>query len=507
MRRLALAAITGTLILAACSDERTESPTGPTAPPSALTTCNVTPFPLVQASALILKVFPPGKLRNEAIARAGAIAVLWNSCRASAAQRAAVDFVTWMNSNSAKLIGTQTQRNDLINLILNGVGITATVPAESPGDFGVGFFDPANTKNTIVKTQNNTALVQLEPGSFSEPTTIVISRNLDNSNPLNFDGSQFPPFFDYNAINASGNHILENGKTAIVGFCLLDPDVTYPDNIRIGHNPVQINEGSPSGLPTFEILDPVDLAAEGLTLTCGNLQPNTVLIGGFGQGLPGLANAAWTAAKRYLGPAVETLFLPEALHAATLGTLPPPGGKATSLSPFGVVEEPSNQLINFDVGPDRETTVAAGTLVNTLYAPLGVTFEHAGTGATCGTNVYANSNQPTGFGSSPNVVSLCNQGIASDISENTFGLIQADLSSPAEQVCIDVDPVDATAFARLDAFDGSGTLIGSSSSTPGLLQTLCFTGSGIRRVQFSGAGDKFARFDNLQVNFTVPILQ
>ena len=201
-------------------------------------------------------------------------------------------------------------------------------------DFGIGFFDPNNTNNTLVKNQNNTALIELEPGSFTEPTTIVLSRNSDNFRLTGFDGDQFPPYFDYNAVNASGNHILENGKTAIVGFCLLDPAVVYPENPAIGHNPVQINKGAPSGLPTFEILDPVDLAEEGLALQCGNLHPNSVIIGGFGQGLPGLASAAWTTAKYYLSPVAESLLLPQALYAATMGMLPPPGGRASKSSPL-----------------------------------------------------------------------------------------------------------------------------------------------------------------------------
>ena len=151
--------------------------------------------------------------------------------------------------------------------------------------------------------------------------------------------------------------------------------------------------------------------------------------------------------------------------------------------------------------------------MNTLYSSLGITFQHAGTGATCGsTNVYANSDQPGEFGSSPNNVSLCGLNVASDISENTFGLIRADLATAAVQVCIDVQPVtddnpDILHFARLDAFNGTGTLIWSSSSTPGAQGTLCFSGSGIRRVEFSGDKDKFARFDNLQVDYTAVILE
>jgi hypothetical protein len=358
MRRLTLAALLGALILSACTDQGRESPTEPTAPPSEAlkTTCNVTPFPLVQVSALILKVFPNGKLRVEAVARAGAIALLWNTCHPTLAQKAAVDFINWMNLNSAKLIGTQDQRNTLINLILNGVGITATVPTGSPGDFGVGFFTPGNT--LLVKTQNGTALVELDPNAFNEPTTIVVSRNPDDADLTNFEGNQFPPNFDYNAINASGNHVLNTGHPAIIAFCLLNSDfVTYPANRGIGHNPVA---GAP-GFP-FEILDPVDLGAGGRSdlaaaLNCGNLAPNTsIIIGGFGQGLPGFANAAWRTARQYLAPVAQALFLPEALHAATLGTLPPPiGGKAPSLSPFKVVEVSTNSL-SFTTDPSTNNT-------------------------------------------------------------------------------------------------------------------------------------------------------
>lgn len=515
MRRLALAVVCGALLLAACSDETRQSPTEPNTPsPDALLgSCRPTKFPIARVSTLIYKVFPAGGLRNEALVRAAGIALLWDTCQASRAQKAAVDFVNFMNENSAALIGTQDQRNTLINLVLNGVGVPATVPTESPGDFGVGFFDPDNTDNTLIVTQNHTALVELEPGSFDEPTTIVVSRNSDDFQLTDFDGDQFPPYFDYNAINASGNHVLENNQTAIVGFCLLDPVITYPDNRRIGHNPVA---GAP-GFP-FEILEPVDLQEAGLAdeLDCGNLEPNTAVIGGFGQGLPGLANAAWRSTRYYLGPVAEALLLPEALYAATLGTLPPPGGRAPSLSPFGIVEEPQDFTINFDVGPDGETPVAHGTVVNTLYASKGVTFQKAGTAISCASSpdVYASVNHTgseyTDVVSQPNVVTLCGPSIASDISENTFGLIQADFIAPAAHVCIDVIPVpnDGVApddnFGRLEAFDGTGSSLGSVTSDPTVAGPLCVTATGIRRVQFSGAGSKFAWFDNLQVDFTAP---
>jgi hypothetical protein len=383
MRRLAVIALCGMLILSACRDESRESPTEPNVPePEAhLGSCQVERFPIIQVSALILKVFPRGRLRIEALARAAAIAFLWDTCRAARAQKAAVDFVNWMNLNSARLIGTQEQRNSLINLILNGVGIMATVPTGSPGDFGVGFFDPANTNNTLVETQNGTALVELEPGSFDEPTVIVVSRRPDNSDPLNLEGNQFPPFFDYDAINNSGNHVIQSEEGAIVAFCLLNSDFeTYPANRRIGHNPVA---GAP-GFP-FEILEPVDPIPQRLldVLDCENLAPNTeseaIPTFGLGGGLPGVADAAWRTAGHYLGPIARAVFLPQPLEAATLGTLPPPiGGRAPSLSPFGVVE--SSEEFGFENDePEWEPTgfwnrSTFTDLVNTAFPTYVSTF-------------------------------------------------------------------------------------------------------------------------------------
>jgi hypothetical protein len=509
-RRFPLVVALGTLALAACSDQ---TPTEPTVPPPAEhfgSSCSVTPFPLggVNGIANQIKAIYPGTqraqvlLRVEALLRAGAIKLLWDTCHPDAARKVAFAFIDWLNRHTP--VGKEDQVKALILAILRGIG-EVTAP-ESSGDFGVGFFDPANPDKTLVKTVNEHALVELEAQSFLVPTVIVISREAGDPPLTGFEGRQFPPTYDYNAINSTNNHVLQPGKTAIVAFCLLflgdeeDPGSGYPPNLRIGHNPVV---GAP-GFP-FEILDPIDLGGEGGLRD--ELQCPAGTLGSLGGRPSGFANAALRTAGRYLGP----ILLPPPLWATALGPLPPPppiGGKARSLSPFRVVEAPDDITINFDFGPDGETSVPAGTVVNTLYAPLGVTFQHAGTGATCGsTNVYANSNQPSGFGSSPNVVSLCNQGTASDISENTFGLIRANLATAAERVCIGVDPVDSDEvegfhFARLDAFNAAGTLIGSSSSAPGARQRLCFAEPGIRRVEFSGDTENFARFDDLEVFYT-----
>jgi hypothetical protein len=221
VRRLFIAAAIGALALTACTDQQRESPTEPSIPSDAtLTKCGAVPFPLPKLANVINKVFPNGKLRLEAVARAGTIALLWDTCKPAAAQKAAVSFVDWMNQNlqAGKLTGTAADRSQLITIMFNGVGLSVPASTNMGPDFGIGFFDPTSTTNTVVKNQNNTALVELEPGSFTEPTTIVLSRNSDAFQLTNFDGDQFPPYFDYNAVNASGEHILANGKKAIVGF-------------------------------------------------------------------------------------------------------------------------------------------------------------------------------------------------------------------------------------------------------------------------------------------------
>jgi hypothetical protein len=163
--------------------------------------------------------------------------------------------------------------------------------------------------------------------------------------------------------------------------------------------------------------------------------------------------------------------------------------------------------INFDTDPSG-AAIAAGSVVNTTYASVGITFSRAGAGTPCGTgpNVYANNDLPSGFGSSPNAVSLCPQGTASDISENGFGLIKALFTRPTTGVCIDVRPDGASDSAVLKSFDAADNLLASVTSSPGVTQTLCVSGAEIWGVQFSGAGSTYARFDNLVVA-APPVLQ
>lgn len=164
--------------------------------------------------------------------------------------------------------------------------------------------------------------------------------------------------------------------------------------------------------------------------------------------------------------------------------------------PSGIAEA----LIDFDTAPGG-AAVVSGTDLASLYAPWGVNFEHGGGGTSCGTTIYANANHPGGFGSLPNVVTICDDGTASDIAENDHGLVQANFAHAALQACIEVRPGEAPDLAVLRAFNEAGAQIAEVFSAAGVTETLCVSGTGIRSVRFSGSGDNYARFDDLSVDF------
>jgi hypothetical protein len=339
------------LIVTACNDN---TPTEPAVPPPAenLNSCRATPFPLLGAGGIAQQIAaiytgtskPQTALRVEALLQAGAVKLLWDTCHPAAAKKAAYAFIDWLNRHTPA--GKQTQVQSLILAILRGIGeVTGT---QADGDFGVGFFDPNNPNSTLITTVNHHALVQLDPGSFLVPTEIVVSRKAGDPPLTNFDGRQFPPTYDYNAINSTNTHVLQPGKTAKIAFCLViigspeTPGNGYPDpaNLAIGHNP--FGGG-------FEILEPFDLEGTELrnSLTCPGIDDGGG-ISSAGGGLQNFANAALYTAGRFL--------LPQRLWAATMGTLPPPpplSGKAGSLSPFKPVETSSNSIESFgsDLGP------------------------------------------------------------------------------------------------------------------------------------------------------------
>lgn len=95
-----------------------------------------------------------------------------------------------------------------------------------------------------------------------------------------------------------------------------------------------------------------------------------------------------------------------------------------------------------------------------------MTFSKIGPGTHCGPEIYANDNQPAGFGSAPNVVSVCNSPGTSDFSENLYGMVRAASTQPYSQVCIDVRPDGPADAAVLRAYDASSQLLGGPCASP-----------------------------------------
>jgi len=163
-------------------------------------------------------------------------------------------------------------------------------------------------------------------------------------------------------------------------------------------------------------------------------------------------------------------------------------------------------VINFDTDPSG-APVAAGTVINSTYAALGVTLASESASLLCGspTSVYANSDRPLGFGSSPNVVSSCPQGLSSAMSQNSFGTIHAHFVRPVIRVCIDVVPNSPSDLGTIIGY-GTTVAFAAATSAPGIAQTICvagtpLTGKLFQDVRFSGSGSHFARFDNLSIMF------
>lgn len=385
MRRLTLAALSAALVLTACSDR--ESPTEPGAPvPEETfgTSCQVVRFPLVTIVPLIRDVFPVGRLRLEAVARAGAIKLFWDTCHPAAARRIAVSFIEWMNGNvdANRLPGAEPEEVQALTIaILNGVGVEVEAPTAA-GRIGAGIVAANATEETVIPTQDGCLLAAVPGGqpfeSNSDQDRLLVIKGLPASFRLsNFpEGNQSEPFWDVDVTLLSGgttpaDKVLKADKKAVVAAVLL-PGVVYPDGVRIGHNPP-----AGTGEPAFEILEQVqinpaegegedrtDLAAELEDCT----SPGENLgFGDFGGGLPGLAQAAWGSTARYLGPIVRSLLLPQPLSAAAMVTVSGPiSGKTRTFSPFGVVEVAddagviSNGTVSLGVNPQGQLNAPAG---------------------------------------------------------------------------------------------------------------------------------------------------
>jgi hypothetical protein len=358
MRRLSIAALSAAVILSACS-ERRQTPTEPgtalaSAKKSAEGSC-LSPFPLgfttlpdgADLQVLVGQMFAGSPNLNAANAKLRSIASQCDKGKVGNARHEASTFVDWM----VKKYG-QGGLADAGALALGGliadvfIAVGGQFGGIDPGVFGprggVGVFTPG--EDFHLTNQNGTAAIHIPSDGFSELTLITIIPLPDSPGQLNTgEGGpdQFPPFYDINAANASGNHVLEEGSEADIGFCpshaVLDQIAEQDGDPQIGHNPVF---GAPNY--PFEILNEIstieyaDLVAFGLTCATpvNAFEGSTLRNGG---GLGDIALFAW---HRYARPLAESIFLPTPLHAATLGHLGL-GGAGRSISPFGVVDASS----------------------------------------------------------------------------------------------------------------------------------------------------------------------
>ncbi len=157
-------------------------------------------------------------------------------------------------------------------------------------------------------------------------------------------------------------------------------------------------------------------------------------------------------------------------------------------------------VLDFDRGPGGEP-IEAGSILNDFYRGLGVLLARDGLRPpSCGEGdeVYASGDLPDGFGSSPNALSVCNTRF-SDFSEGREGTVHALFALDALRVCVAVRPTNSGDFAALRSYDGNDVLLGEELSAPGVEQTLCIDGHGVRGVRFAGFEDRYARFDDLIV--------
>ncbi len=334
MRHLLLAALSGALILSACSDQSPQPPTGPQA--GGLPTfdkgvaCGTPVFPLGDANTLVKLVYPNGSPENNALAKVFDISKRWSQCKLADPRAKVVDFVKTLYGDwkAGRLTAQATAQTvgDLINLMYSGVGLAA-------GDFGFGLFTGPELR---VRGDNNKVSTVIPANGFPEPTLVSITRLPDTPQLVTNGQDQFPPFYDITVTNASGTHNLASG-VGIVGFCVTDAVLAQiaanDGDPQIGHNPT---DGG------FEVLDAADATEyANLGLSC-TIQANAgpIITDLFHGGTLGdLALGTWNAASQSVASAAQAIFLPQPLQAATLADLTKGvGGRTTKYSPFGVVD-------------------------------------------------------------------------------------------------------------------------------------------------------------------------
>ncbi len=343
-RHLALLSL---LALAACGERATQAPTSPDGATPAFdkgVPCPTTSFPIASANQQIQDLYPNGARENSMLARAFDISKRWSQCKVADPQTKVGTFVqTLLQDFTAGRLNvfmtpptTADRIQELIRTMYEGVGLTdPNIPVDQlkpGGQVASGLFIPGTP--LLVRTSN--AATRIPADAFSENTLITMYELRDDANPLFTDLNQFPPFYDINASNASGDHDL-NGF-APLGFCV-DQLITDEIDVAIGHN-----RRDGEGGFFFEVLPPITEAEfASLGLPCTPLANPASEGGSVGSVLNGkgtlgdLARGAWEAAQS----GAMSMFFPQPAEAASSAANKGVGGRASSYSPFGIVDQSS----------------------------------------------------------------------------------------------------------------------------------------------------------------------
>jgi hypothetical protein len=332
MRRIPPLILIGALALSACSEDANQTPTSPAGQPAfdKGVPCPTTSFPFPVASDQIKALYPNNATETAMVARAFDISKKWSQCKVADPQGKVADFVRILLSdflnNRLNATATATDVQALINTMYSGVGLTAPIIPLSQlapgGDVGSGLFIPGQV--LIIRTSTNNAATKIPANAFNENTLITIYRLRDDANPLSTDFQpQFPPFYDINASNASGTHNLNSGTFALLGLCLDDADVGDINDPAIGHNRFPGGEGSFEVLPA---LTAAEYASLGLACPIPANEPD------------GSAFLDGRSTLGDLAQAAIAVLLPKPLLAASSVGNTGVGGRASSYSPFGIVD-------------------------------------------------------------------------------------------------------------------------------------------------------------------------
>ena len=316
-RRLAVMAVAGTMLFAACSGDN-GSPTQPSfARQQGGGTITATCNPAL-AEQLINEVFPNGQSRSSALSRLKQtvrFAEEGNAAKTRDAALRLVDYVLKAYFEGRLIGGTSPATAGKVVQMLTEVLCLA----------GLGPFDPAalgldaaavvvfpTVADTVV-TGTGFAGVQIDAGSVNEPTLITITRLPDSPGPLLTQFDQYPLFYEYHAVGTTTFNV-----PVIVSTCvpanLNPPDI---DRLRLAHNVAPYTMGS------IEVLDPV---------------PGVTFVDCTNAGLAAVQRSKLEELAHHGFQLLKATLLPAPLYAARYFGTGGISGSVRTFSPFGAVD-------------------------------------------------------------------------------------------------------------------------------------------------------------------------